>query len=140
MATSSTSRSARRGVRRGAKPRETVMDQTSTSVSDKRVGKKSSSSSKRANAQQRLRSARARFSWLGIRLSLLVFAAVAVGAGRVGAYPMPLKPLPKPSPSPTAPPLNVLPFDSTLLFVLDDPISSRSSKAGQIVRVHLKSS
>jgi hypothetical protein len=32
-----------------------------------------------------------------------------------------------------------LPFDSTLLFVLDDPISSKSSKAGQVVRVHLKS-
>jgi hypothetical protein len=31
-----------------------------------------------------------------------------------------------------------LPFDSTLLFVLDDPISSKSSKAGQIVRAHLK--
>jgi hypothetical protein len=32
-----------------------------------------------------------------------------------------------------------LPFDSTLLFVLDDPISSKSSKGGQIVRAHLKS-
>jgi hypothetical protein len=32
-----------------------------------------------------------------------------------------------------------LPFDSTLLFVLDDPISSKSSKPGQIVRAHLKS-
>ncbi|HLY03491.1 MAG TPA: hypothetical protein VKR56_13480 [Candidatus Cybelea sp.] len=53
---------------------------------------------------------------------------------------MPLKPIPRPSPSPTAPPVNVLPFDSTLLFVLDDPISSKSSKAGQIVRAHLKSS
>jgi hypothetical protein len=31
-----------------------------------------------------------------------------------------------------------LPFDSTLLFVLDDPISSKSSKTGQLVRVHLK--
>jgi hypothetical protein len=52
---------------------------------------------------------------------------------------MPLRPLPRPSPSPTAPPVNVLPFDSTLLFVLDDPISSKTGKAGQIVRVHLKS-
>ncbi len=52
---------------------------------------------------------------------------------------MPLKPMPRPSPSPTAPPVNVLPFDSTLLFILDDPIASNSSRAGQIVRVHLKS-
>ena len=52
---------------------------------------------------------------------------------------MPLRPIPRPSPSPTAPPVNVLPFDSTLLFVLDDPISSKSSKAGEVVRAHLKS-
>jgi len=40
-----------------------------------------------------------------------------------------------PSPPPSA---NVLPFDSTLLFVLDDPISSKASQKGQIVRAHLK--
>jgi hypothetical protein len=33
---------------------------------------------------------------------------------------------------------NVLPFDSNLIFVLDDAISSKSSRAGQIVRAHLK--
>ncbi len=49
--------------------------------------------------------------------------------------PMP-KATPKPSPQPTG---NVLPFDSTLAFVLDDPISSKGAKAGQIVRAHLKS-
>lgn len=32
----------------------------------------------------------------------------------------------------------VLPFDSMLTFVLDDPISSKASKSGQLVRVHLK--
>lgn len=53
---------------------------------------------------------------------------------------MPLRPVPKPTPSPTAPPSgNVLPLDSTLLFVLDDPISSKASKTGQLIRVHLKS-
>jgi hypothetical protein len=31
-----------------------------------------------------------------------------------------------------------LPFDSGLLFVTDEPISSKSSHAGQIVKVHLK--
>jgi len=48
--------------------------------------------------------------------------------------------MPKPTVSASAPPPgNALPFDSTLLFVLDDPISSKSSKAGQIVRAHLRS-
>jgi hypothetical protein len=41
------------------------------------------------------------------------------------------------SPSPV-PSSGVLPFDSTLLFVIDDPISSKSSKAGQTIRTHLK--
>jgi hypothetical protein len=49
--------------------------------------------------------------------------------------------MPKPTPSESAPPPgNVLPFDSTLLFVLDDPISSKSSKGGTMVRAHLKES
>jgi hypothetical protein len=47
--------------------------------------------------------------------------------------------MPKSSPSPTPLPAgNVLPIDSSLIFVLDDSISSKSSKAGQTVRVHLK--
>ena len=32
----------------------------------------------------------------------------------------------------------MLPFDSSLIFVLDDPISSKGSKPGALVRVHLK--
>lgn len=49
-------------------------------------------------------------------------------------------PPPKATPSPTAlPPGNVVPFDSTLIFVLDDTISSKSSKAGDIIHLHLKS-
>jgi hypothetical protein len=52
---------------------------------------------------------------------------------------MPPTPMPKPTPSPSAPPPgDVLPFDSTLLFVLDDPISSKTSKRGEIIRAHLK--
>ncbi|MBV8723906.1 MAG: hypothetical protein JO078_09445 [Candidatus Eremiobacteraeota bacterium] len=47
-------------------------------------------------------------------------------------------PAPTPSTTPT-PSGNVLPLDSTLVFVLDDPISSGSSKAGQEIHVHLKS-
>jgi hypothetical protein len=47
--------------------------------------------------------------------------------------------MPKATQTPTPPvPGNVLPFDTTLLFVLDDPISSKGSKAGQIVRAHLQ--
>lgn len=52
---------------------------------------------------------------------------------------MPPTPLPKPTPSPSAPPPgNVLPFDSTLLFVLEDPISSKNARTGAFVRAHLK--
>lgn len=52
---------------------------------------------------------------------------------------MPPTPMPKATPSPSAPPPgSVLPFDSTLLFVLDDPISSKASKAGELVRAHLR--
>ena len=36
-------------------------------------------------------------------------------------------------------PSNVLPFDASLLFVLDDTISSKGSSKGDLVRVHLKS-
>ena len=47
--------------------------------------------------------------------------------------------MPKATASPSAAlPGNVLPFDSTLLFVLDDPISSKGSKPGAIVRAHLQ--
>lgn len=53
-----------------------------------------------------------------------------------------MAPTPPPSratPSPTASPLgNVVPYDSALVFVLDDSISSKSSKAGDVVRLHLK--
>lgn len=48
--------------------------------------------------------------------------------------------MPKPTPSPSAaPPANALPYDSMLLFVLDDSISSKSTKTGQIVHAHLRS-
>jgi hypothetical protein len=36
------------------------------------------------------------------------------------------------------PPGNVLPFDSNLVFVLDDAISSKASRTGQLVGAHLK--
>lgn len=52
---------------------------------------------------------------------------------------MPPTPMPKATPKPSAPPPgNVLPLDSMLLFVLDEPISSKASKTGQLIRVHLK--
>lgn len=46
------------------------------------------------------------------------------------------KATPSPSPQPSG---NALPFDSTVLFVLDDPISSNGAKAGQMIRAHLRS-
>src|SRR5581483_453774 len=112
------------------------MDRTSTSASDKKVARRSSNSSKRASAPRR--SARANTARLGLRLSLWVLTLVSVGVGSAAAYLTPPKPLPKPTPTLTPPPADVLPFDSTLVFVLDDSISSKASKAGQIVRVHLK--
>lgn len=52
---------------------------------------------------------------------------------------MPPTPTPKATPMPTAPPPgNVLPLDSMLLFVLDDAISSKGSKSGELARAHLK--
>ena len=64
---------------------------------------------------------------------------VTLGAGSVGAYPTSPTPAPTASASPTPlPPGNVLPFDSNLVFILDDPISSKSSRAGQYVAAHLK--
>lgn len=52
---------------------------------------------------------------------------------------MPPTPMPRPTPTESAPPPgNVLPFDSTLLFILDEPISSKASKGGAMVRAHLK--
>jgi hypothetical protein len=53
---------------------------------------------------------------------------------------MPPTPMPKPTQKPSAAPAgSAFPYDSMLLFVIDDPISSKSSKTGQIVRAHLRS-
>jgi len=48
--------------------------------------------------------------------------------------------MPKATPTQSPQPIgSSLPFDSTVLFVLDDPISSKAAKAGQMIRAHLKS-
>ena len=48
-------------------------------------------------------------------------------------------PAPKATPTPAAAlPGSALPYDSMLLFVLDDPISSKSTKTGQMVHAHLR--
>jgi hypothetical protein len=64
---------------------------------------------------------------------------LATGAGTVRALPVPPSPPPS-SPAPTGSPVpsNVLPFDASLIFVLDDPISSKKSLAGDVVHVHLQ--
>jgi hypothetical protein len=66
---------------------------------------------------------------------------LATGAGAVRALPVPPSPPPSsPSPTPSGSPVpsNVLPFDASLMFVLDDSISSKSSQRGDIVHVHLQ--
>jgi hypothetical protein len=71
--------------------------------------------------------------------SITLAAMVPIGATRVAAYPI-VTPEPRkttsPTPSPT--PSDVVPFGSTLVFALDDPISSNDSHSGEIVRAHLK--
>lgn len=66
-------------------------------------------------------------------------AAFALPAAPTRAYPIAPTPLPTATAAPTqAPAGNVLPFDSTVLLVLDQPISSKDSKAGEVVKAHLK--
>jgi hypothetical protein len=85
---------------------------------------------------------------MSLRLGFRVFAvacitaAIAVSGGMapIGAIPVATPP-PGHSgadPTPPPPPDGTLPYDSSLLFVLDDPISSTTAKADQIVRAHLK--
>ena len=62
------------------------------------------------------------------------------GAGSVYAYPISPTPEPTASQTPSPPPSGILPFDSSLDFVLDEPISSKSSHTGQLVAAHLKNS
>lgn len=82
------------------------------------------------------KSARARLFSLVAASALL--AAVTQTGTRVAAFPLPS---PKPGSSAAvtpSPQSNSLPLDSTLTFVLDDAVSSGSSKADEIVRAHLK--
>lgn len=51
---------------------------------------------------------------------------------------MPPTPMPKATPSATPAPTNILPLDSSLVLVLDEQLSSKSSKPGQLIRAHLK--
>jgi len=60
------------------------------------------------------------------------------GAIRVAAIPYTTTAAPKTSPSATPTPSSMLPFDSSLIFVLDNPISSSHSKTNDVVHVHLK--
>ncbi len=74
---------------------------------------------------------------LGAALALAIVPVL--GSESVRAYPISPTPAPTASTSPTpAPSGNVLPFDSSLIFVIDEAISSKASHAGQLVGVHLK--
>jgi len=72
-------------------------------------------------------------------LSLAV-AALAGVATAARALPPPAAPrgAPSASPSPSPTPGSVLPFGSTLAFVLDDKIDSGSTAPGTKIRMHLK--
>lgn len=78
-------------------------------------------------------------------LALLAAGSLLIAIGRptapVTAFPM-VTPGPgdaTPAPPPATPPPGTLPVGSTLTFVLDGPISSASSKPGDLVNAHLKS-
>jgi hypothetical protein len=96
---------------------------------------------KKASAPQRPRASSAPAS---IRTALWLSAAAAatlVLAARspVRAYPVAPAPRPQASAQTTAQPTgNVLPFDSNLTFTIDDAISSKSSKRGEVIGVRLK--
>jgi hypothetical protein len=72
-------------------------------------------------------------------VSLLLAALAPPAIPRASAYPL-VSPPPHntatPVPSPT--PANEIPYGTLLTFVLDDPMSSKGSHAGQIVDAHLK--
>ncbi len=75
-------------------------------------------------------------------LPLGLAALLAAGATAAWAIPPPaaprgrLAPVPSPTPATNAP---TLPFGSPIYFVLDDRVSSGSTAAGSIIRMHLRS-
>ena len=111
------------------------------------MGKKSSSSSKRESALQpqppkSKRNARASLCGIFVAGAL---ACVAVGSfgGTSLAIPVSTPPptlrLERVTPEPSVNALqSTLPFDSSLIFVLDDPISSETTRTGSTVRAHLR--
>jgi hypothetical protein len=78
-----------------------------------------------------------------VAASALLAALSSIGIPRVNAYPL-ATPVPGGASSPTATPANNttnmqgLPFDSSLIFVLDDALTSSGDHSGQIIRAHLK--
>lgn len=72
-------------------------------------------------------------------------AAVALSGGRGAALVIPPPSTPEPdqhavtpAPEPTLGNASALPLNSSLFFVLDDPISSRTSSRGTFARAHLR--
>jgi len=74
-----------------------------------------------------------------IAASLALAAVAPLAPASVEAFPLQTpqgQPATTPPPTPKTAP-NILPLGSSLTFILDDTISSSSSKAGQIVKAHL---
>ncbi len=91
--------------------------------------------------QLRKQNSRSRRAAFALAFLAVLAALLPSGAGPALAYPMvtpePHGPPPTPSPSPSPNP-NQLPFDSSLIFVLDDAISSDKSHTDDVVRAHLR--
>jgi hypothetical protein len=73
-------------------------------------------------------------------LSAAATASIVVaGQSPARAYPIAPTPVPQASAQSTPQPVgNVLPFDSNLNFLIDESISSKSSKAGQLIGARLR--
>jgi len=79
---------------------------------------------------------RARHAATALGLAALLFGVTP--AARAIPPPDPPKTAPTTSPTPAPPNASSLPFGSPLYFVLDDPVNSGKSQAGQIVHMHLQ--
>ena len=80
----------------------------------------------------------AQASVVGVAIATIATLTMLVGGGNAGAVPVARTPAPSVSPGATATPSDVLPYNGSLLFVLDGTLSSASSKKGDEIRVHLR--
>ena len=80
----------------------------------------------------------ARVKRAGVAFALSVTLAALYGGGNASAVPVAPTPRPSATANATATPSNELPYNGSLLFVLDGTISSTSSKKNDEVPAHLR--